>query len=162
MVFSEMAPFEGQPRKRVVQSKGRGRGRGPLVFFARPQMHFLLPEYVRAAILGVAWAVTNRLEKVRMKGKSTTILAVLLISGCAVPTSGVVPAGDGMFTVTRQGSGAWVATDTLKAEALKEAGTFCETKGKGLQFIHNKEIPAGPLGRWPERKFFLAAARNAK
>jgi hypothetical protein len=55
-----------------------------------------------------------------------------------------------MFTVTRQGSGAWVSVDSLKAEALQEADVFCATKGKKLKFVHSKEIPAGPFGRWPE------------
>jgi hypothetical protein len=32
-------------------------------------------------------------------------LTLLLLAGCAVPTTGVVPTGDGYFTVTRQGEG---------------------------------------------------------
>lgn len=78
------------------------------------------------------------------------VAIVTLLSGCAVPTTGAIPAGDGMMTVTRQGNGAWVTTNSLKAEALKEANTVCESKGKVFKFIHSKEIPAGAFGRWPE------------
>ena len=77
-------------------------------------------------------------------------LVAVLTAGCATPTTGVVPRGDDMYTVTRQGAGAWVSTDSLKAAALKEGGDFCQTKGRKLKLIHSKEIPAGPLGRWPE------------
>ena len=77
-------------------------------------------------------------------------IVLTTLSGCAVPTTGVVPRGDDLMTVTRQGAGAWVTTDALKAEALKEASAHCETKGKKFKFVYSKDIPAGPLGRWPE------------
>lgn len=72
------------------------------------------------------------------------------LSGCAVPTTGVVPRGEGMYTVTRQGNGVWVSTDSLKTAAIGEGDAYCKTQGKGIKVIHNKDIPAGPLGRWPE------------
>ena len=78
------------------------------------------------------------------------IVAVLTLAACAVPTTGVVPQGDDMFTVTRQGGGFWVTVDTLKTAALQEADAFCVSRNRKLKFIHSKEIPAGPLGRWPE------------
>ncbi len=77
-------------------------------------------------------------------------IALLALAGCAVPTTGVVPRGDDMFTVTRQGSSAWVSTDSLKTAALQEADAFCVSRSKRMKFIYNKDIPAGPLGRWPE------------
>ena len=85
----------------------------------------------------------------------TLIGAVLLcvppvFTACAVPTTGVVPRGEDMYTVTRQGSGAWVTVDSLKAAALQEADAYCIAKTKKLKFIYSKEIPAGALGRWPE------------
>jgi hypothetical protein len=55
-----------------------------------------------------------------------------------------------MYTVTRQGGSFLVTTESLKVEALKEAGEFCYKKSAQLKIIHSKEIPAGPLGRWPE------------
>ena len=74
----------------------------------------------------------------------------LAIGGCAVATTGVVPRGDDMLTVTRQGNAAWVTTDSLKVAALQEADAYCISKNKKMKFIYNKDIPAGPLGRWPE------------
>ena len=81
---------------------------------------------------------------------ATSVIALGLVAGCAVPTTGVVPRGDDMFTVTHQGAGAWVTPDQLKAEALREADGYCVSKSKKFKFIYSKEIPAGPLGRWPE------------
>lgn len=81
------------------------------------------------------------------------VALVLIGSGlvsCAVPTTAVVPRGEGLYTVTRQGASAWVSTDSLKAEALKEADAHCVQNKQRLKLIHSKEIPAGPFGRWPE------------
>ena len=36
------------------------------------------------------------------------IAAAVVLTGCAVPTTGVVPRAEGLYTVTRQGAGAWV------------------------------------------------------
>ena len=73
-----------------------------------------------------------------------------ILSGCAVPTSGVVSRGNDNFTVTRQGEGFWVTTDQLKNAAIQEAQSSCDAKGKKVNVIHTKEIPAGAFGRWPE------------
>jgi hypothetical protein len=78
------------------------------------------------------------------------LIAVVLLSSCAVPTTGVVPRGDDLYTVTRQGNGFWVSVDSLKTAALQEADTYCLEKKKKFKVIHSKEIPAGPFGRWPE------------
>ena len=75
---------------------------------------------------------------------------VALLAGCATPTTGVVPRGEGHFTVTHQGNGAWVQPYTLTATAAIEAAAHCEKNGKRYKHIHTKEIPAGALGRWPE------------
>lgn len=77
-------------------------------------------------------------------------VASAILASCAIPTTGVVPRGDDLYSVTRQGNSAWVTVDSLKAVGLQEADTFCSTKGKKLKLIHSKEIPAGPFGRWPE------------
>jgi hypothetical protein len=82
--------------------------------------------------------------------KSLVAIALLALTGCAIPTTGVVPRGDDMFTVTRQGNSAWVSVDSLKTAALQEADAFCVGRSKRMKFVYNKDIPAGPLGRWPE------------
>ena len=78
------------------------------------------------------------------------IFGSCLMCGCSIPTTGAVPVRDGMMTVTRQGNGFWVTTDSLRANALKEADAVCIGKGKVFKLIHTKEIQAGALGRWPE------------
>ena len=85
-----------------------------------------------------------------MKLTYLCLAALVLVSACAVPTTGVVPRGEGMYTITRQGNSAWVSTDSLKTAALQEGDAFCGTQKKKFKFIHSKEIPAGVLGRWPE------------
>ena len=82
--------------------------------------------------------------------KRFVLLTLVIIAGCAVPTTGIVPRGQDMFTVTRQGSGAWVTVDSLRVAALQEADTFCTRQNKKLNVLHVKDIPAGPFGRWPE------------
>ena len=75
---------------------------------------------------------------------------VLALAGCATPTTGVVPRGEGLATVTHQGSSGLVSTDSLKAAAIQEADAHCQRSGKHAKVVHTKEIQAGPLGRWPE------------
>jgi hypothetical protein len=82
--------------------------------------------------------------------KFSVCCSALLLAACAIPTTGVVPRGEDMYTITRQGNGFWVTADSLKVEALKEAASHCNQQKKKLKFIHSKEIPAGALGRWPE------------
>ena len=77
-------------------------------------------------------------------------LALLTLAGCAVSTTGVVPLSDGLDKVTRQGSGAWVATSDLKAQAVQEADASCKTSSKRAKIIDFKETQAWPLGGWPE------------
>lgn len=73
-----------------------------------------------------------------------------ILGGCAIATTGVVPRGDDMLTITRQGNSAWVTTDSLKVAALQGADAYCNSKNKKMKFIYNKDIPAGAFGRWPE------------
>ena len=86
---------------------------------------------------------------------SSLLLLAAILMGCATPTTGIVPRGDGMYTVTRQGEGFWVTVDSLKAAATLEADAFCKNDKKGVKVIHTKEIPAGALGRWPESEILF-------
>ncbi len=88
-------------------------------------------------------------------GKMILAIAVVLLSACATPTTGVVPDGQGLYTVTRQGDGFWVTTESLKVAAINEANSFCGSKNKNFKLVHSKEIPAGPLGRWPETEILF-------
>jgi hypothetical protein len=76
------------------------------------------------------------------------LIAAAILTGCATQ-SGVVPAGDNTFTVFHQGAGAWVSSAELRANALKEAGQFCDSKQKPLKVIHTKEVAAG-IAQFPQ------------
>ena len=78
------------------------------------------------------------------------ISVAALLTACAVPTTGVIARGDDTYTVTRQGEGFWVTTESLKTAAMKEADSYCTGKGKKYKYMYNKDIPAGAFGRWPE------------
>lgn len=85
-----------------------------------------------------------------MKLATFLIASSAALAGCAVPTTGVVPRGDDMYTVTRQGDSFLVTTESLKIRAIQEADAYCSGKGRKFKMVYNKDIPAGPLGRWPE------------
>lgn len=85
----------------------------------------------------------------------TTIAVAVALSGCAVPTTGVIPRNESMYTVTRQGSAAWVSLDSLKTAAIQEAAEFCAGTSQRFKLIHSKEIPSGPFGRWPESEILF-------
>lgn len=89
-----------------------------------------------------------------MKILHLMIISVTL-SGCSVPTSGVISRGNDLYTVTRQGEGFWVTTDQLKNAAIQEAQASCDVKGKQLNVVHTKDIPAGAFGRWPESEILF-------
>ena len=81
---------------------------------------------------------------------------VLALVGCATPTTGVVLRGEGLATVTHQGGGFWVTTDSLKAAAIQEADAHCQRSGKRAKVVHTKEIQAGAAGRWPESEVLFS------
>lgn len=76
--------------------------------------------------------------------------AAALVAGCAVPTTGVIPISEGMYTITRQGDGFWVQPLQLTAQATQDADAYCGRTKKTVKVLHTKEIPAGAFGRWPE------------
>lgn len=80
----------------------------------------------------------------------TLLFAAALLTGCAVPTTGVIPLSEGLAKVRHQGNGGWVQTETLKAEATQEASTYCSAKGKSIRVIDVKQMAARPFGGWPE------------
>ena len=60
----------------------------------------------------------------------------ILIIGCTT-TSGVVPMGNNYFMITRSEKGFSTVGANVKADALKEANTFCFINGKELELIKN-------------------------
>lgn len=87
----------------------------------------------------------------QLKQYSSLAFALInVLTGCAVPTTGIIPRGEGLHTVTRQGDSFLVTTDSLKVAAIQEADAFCSHSGKRVKVVHTKEIPGGAFGRWPE------------
>lgn len=82
-----------------------------------------------------------------MRALAVALIACAL-SACAVPTTGVVPLGDGLAKVTHQGSSFLVPTSSLKTQAVSEANTSCSPKR--ARIIDVKETQAKPMGGWPE------------
>lgn len=80
--------------------------------------------------------------------RCATLFAACVLSGCAVPTTGVVPLSDGLFKVTHQGGSFMVPTSTLKTQAVAEANSSCAPKR--ARVIDVKETQAKPMGGWPE------------
>jgi len=87
--------------------------------------------------------------------RTIILMTAAILAGCAVPTTGVVPRAEGMATITRQGEGFWVQTQQLTAMATQDAEVYCMRNSKRLKVLHIKEIPAGPLGRWPESEILF-------
>jgi hypothetical protein len=85
-----------------------------------------------------------------MKQPFPFALLVVALAGCATPTTGIIPLGQGAYKVSHQGAGAWVSTDSLKTAAMIEATRYCDSRERSFKLINVKEIPAGPFGRWPE------------
>ena len=82
--------------------------------------------------------------------KLATLTMTVLLAGCATPSTGPVARSGDLFTITRQGGGFLISTDSLKAQAINDAESHCAGIGKKYKFVHSKEIQAGALGRWPE------------
>ena len=77
------------------------------------------------------------------------IASVVFLAGCAT-TSGVAPLGEDTFLISRNGAGFWSSTAQIKAEALKDADTFCTEKGKKLQTVRTAQHEAsGRPGDFP-------------
>lgn len=79
------------------------------------------------------------------------LLGALALTGCAVPTTGVVPLSDGLRKVTRQSAaGVFYNAEQLKADAVQEASASCEKDGKKFRLIDISQRPPRPFGGWPE------------
>ena len=82
--------------------------------------------------------------------KSAPFLAVCVsLVGCATQT-GVVPMGQGIYMVARQAATGFPGLGTLKADALRDAETFCANRAQDFKVLQATENE-GPfiLGRYP-------------
>lgn len=76
------------------------------------------------------------------------IIAAGATAGCA--TQSVVPIGPDTYLISRQGGGFWAMPSKLKVEALREANSYCDSKGKSFQVVSTNERPTGGFGQFPE------------
>lgn len=90
----------------------------------------------------------RRTSEMERGKKSFVAMAFLAMTGCAVPSTGIVPLTDGLKKVTHQGSSFLVPTSTLKTQAVAEANASCSPKK--ARVIDVKETQAKPMGGWPE------------
>ncbi|EKE69549.1 hypothetical protein [Gallaecimonas xiamenensis] len=78
------------------------------------------------------------------------LISSLSMFGCA-QNSGVIPMGNDKYMVSRQAATGFTGMGTLKADALKEAAAYCQSKQKALEVL--KVIEAQPpfvMGNFPK------------
>jgi hypothetical protein len=81
---------------------------------------------------------------------SCRYLFLLLVAGCAA-NSGVVPAGEDSYFVSRQAATGLSGMGTLKADALKEANNYCSAQQKSVFVINSTESnPPYIFGNFPK------------
>jgi hypothetical protein len=75
---------------------------------------------------------------------------IVLFAGCA-SNSGVVPAGQDTYIVSRQAATGFSGSGTLKADALREANQHCDSQKKVLKVVKITETqPPYLLGNFPK------------
>lgn len=76
-------------------------------------------------------------------------LVVAMLAACA-SNSGVVATGTDTYMVSRQAATGFSGLGKLKAEALREAGDFCQERGKTVELLKSTESePPYVLGNYP-------------
>jgi len=84
-----------------------------------------------------------------MRKKLVLVTVVLLMAGCA-ENSGIVKLGTNSFMVSRRGATGWSPIESLKAQAITEAGAYCVQQGKSLQVTDTSQShPPYLLGNFP-------------
>lgn len=84
-----------------------------------------------------------------MKKLFFLISVIGLFYGCAY-NSGVLPVGNDGYMVSRQARTGFFGMANLKAEAIQEATTYCESKGKTIYVTSTSESkPPFILANYP-------------
>lgn len=82
--------------------------------------------------------------------KILVMLGMIVLVGCA-SNSGVVAMGPDTYFVSKQAATGFSGMGTLKAEAIGEAGQFCNSKGKTVQIMTQKDAePPFIFGNFPK------------
>ncbi len=76
-------------------------------------------------------------------------LCAMAACGCA-SHSGVIPAGGGELSITKQAATGFSGLGNMKAEVLQEASAYCKKEGKTMSIVNYQETK-GPyiLGNYP-------------
>ena len=85
--------------------------------------------------------------------KKILFLTAFTLVGCASQT-GVVPAGNDSFMVSRQDNGVTAAVGSLKAENMKEAAQYCASKGQKFEVKQSDDIERA-LGKIPQSTLYF-------
>ena len=84
------------------------------------------------------------------KMKKILMLVCLALAGCA-SNSGIVSIGKDSYMISRQAATGFSGSNSLKAKALREAGSFCTKQDKQLQVVSISESsPPYLLGNYPK------------
>lgn len=99
-----------------------------------------------------------------LKMNRASFFVVLLVAGCA-SNSGVVPLGPDTFMVSRQAATGFSGLGHLKADAMREAESYCARDGKKLRVVStNESRPPYILANFPraEVQFMCLAAGDVE
>ena len=91
-------------------------------------------------------------------------LILLALAGCA-SNSGVVPAGQDTYLVSREAASGFAGLGTLKADALRQADAYCQGLHKAMKVISATESqPPYVFGNFPraEVQFMCLSAGDAR
>ena len=66
------------------------------------------------------------------------IVGAIFLSGCTT-SSGVVPIGQDTYMISRTEKGFIGSSGKVKAEAFKEANSYCVSQGKKFQIVHTSQ-----------------------
>jgi hypothetical protein len=83
-----------------------------------------------------------------MKTQLPLLFAVAATLGCA-STTGVVSVGENSYSVMRSDYGPLGNLNDVKAQAYKDAASFCASQGKKLNVVSTTGVPRA-LAQFPE------------
>ena len=75
--------------------------------------------------------------------------AAILVTGCASTNSGVIPAGNNNYVMSKQAGMFPTGKEPLLADVLTEATSFCASQKKTLKVININENMQ-PIGNFPK------------
>lgn len=74
---------------------------------------------------------------------------IILLTGCA-SNSGIIPLGNETFIISKQAATGFSGTGQIKAVALEEISTECQSRGMAIEIENLKESsPPYLLGNYP-------------